>query len=235
MSEFFRFPQTPHLAWLGVNPPRDDKVLSPEETEELLQAEVVIEEKLDGANLGFSVSPEGGIRAQNRGNYLHSPLPAQFSRLDEWLACHEDRLFDLLGDHLIAFGEWCAARHTLDYDALPDWWLLFDIYDRKEQRFWSTRRRNALAEQLGVSTVPCLHRGQTSLAQLQHWITTDNSNFRQGGIEGVVVRRENDDWLTDRAKLVHPNFTQAIVEHWRSRAIDWNRLDDQRYTLADQT
>ena len=59
MSSFFRFPHTPHIAWLAAGAPRDDKVLSPEEAQALLADEVVLEEKLDGANLGFSVSPEG--------------------------------------------------------------------------------------------------------------------------------------------------------------------------------
>ena len=27
-----------------------------------------------------------------------------------------------------------------------------------------------------------------------------------------------------RAKLVRPDFTQAIETHWRKRAIEWNRV-----------
>lgn len=228
MTDFFRFPHTPHLAWLGSAGPRDDKVLSSAEAEVLLAGEVVVEEKLDGANLGFSVAPDGAIRAQNRGSFLHAPLPGQFHRLEQWLVVHEDRLFDALGEHLIAFGEWCAARHTLDYDRLPDWWVMFDVYDRREDRFWSTRRRNELASAIGVEVVPAMHRGRTSLDQLRGWLLTDRSRYRDGGLEGVVVRREDADWLLERAKLVHPDFTQAIDDHWRSRIIEWNRVDLER-------
>jgi hypothetical protein len=53
---FFRFPHTPHLAWLGQGEPRDDKVLSADGSLNLLSADVVLEEKVDGANLGFSLS-----------------------------------------------------------------------------------------------------------------------------------------------------------------------------------
>ena len=74
MTDFFRFPHTPHIAWLAAGVPRDDKLLSPAEATELLAGEVVLEEKLDGANLGFSVSPEGQVRAQNRGQYLAPPF-----------------------------------------------------------------------------------------------------------------------------------------------------------------
>ena len=93
----------------------------------LLADRVVLEEKLDGANLGFSLAPDGRVRAQNRGQYLEPPYHGQFARLGAWLTAHEDALFDALGPDLMAFGEWCAARHSLDYGALPDWWLLFDI------------------------------------------------------------------------------------------------------------
>ena len=149
MTDFFRFPHTPHIAWLASGAPRDDKVLSPDEAAELLAGDVVIEEKLDGANLGLSVSPDGVLHAQNRGQYLPQPFHGQFSRLGPWLAAHEDRLFDAHGAHLIAFGEWCAARHSLDYVLLPDWWLVFDVYDRTTGQFWSTARRNEWAAQLG--------------------------------------------------------------------------------------
>ena len=67
MSEFFRFPHTPHIAWLASGSPRDDKVLSLEDAEILLAGEVVIEEKIDGANLGFSIGSDGLLCVQNRG------------------------------------------------------------------------------------------------------------------------------------------------------------------------
>jgi len=225
MPEFFRFPHTPHIAWLASGAPRDDKVLSPEEAEALLAGEVVLEEKLDGANLGFSVSPDGVLRAQNRGQYLPQPFHGQFARLGPWLAEHEDKLFDALGGtDLVAFGEWCAARHSLDYGTLPDWWLVFDVYDRATGRFWSTARRNAWAAELGLVTVPRLHAGQVDLHQLREWVHARDSQFRQGHLEGLVIRRENGDWLEQRAKLVRADFTQTIEEHWRSRALEWNRV-----------
>ena len=225
MTDFFRFPHTPHIAWLASGAPRDDKVLSPCEVAELLSCDVVIEEKLDGANLGLSVSSDGVLRAQNRGQYLLQPFHGQFARLGPWLAAHEDRLFDALGTHLIAFGEWCAARHSLDYASLPDWLLVFDVYDRVTGRFWSTARRDAWAAQLGLMTVPRLHTGHVDVRQLREWVHVRRSQFRQGPLEGLVIRRENADWLEQRAKLVRADFTQAIEGHWRSRALQWNHVE----------
>jgi ATP-dependent RNA circularization protein (DNA/RNA ligase family) len=191
----------------------------------LLADDVVVEEKLDGANLGFSVSVAGQLQAQNRGQYLVAPFSGQFARLAPWLATHEERLFDALGTQLIAFGEWCAARHSLRYDALPDWWLLFDVFDRYEKRFWSVARRNSWAKAQGFSVVPQLYRGQVDLAKLSVWVTSGESQFRQGNLEGLVIRRESPHWLEARAKLVRSDFTQSIDAHWRSRALEWNQLD----------
>lgn len=224
MTDFFRFPHTPHLAWLGNGTPRDDKVLSPAEAHALLTGEVVVEEKLDGANLGISVDPAGTLRLQNRGQYLVPPLRGQFSRASGWLAQHAHALAPALGQELILFGEWCAARHSVRYNRLPDWFLAFDVYDRGAQRFWSTPRRDALVDTLGLARVPCLARGRMTLEAVKALVLTGNSRFGRGPLEGVVMRREGPNFLEQRAKLVRPDFTQAITEHWRSREIEWNAV-----------
>ncbi len=222
---FFRFPHMPHIAWLGTGAPRDDKLLSPGVADALLADTVVVEEKLDGANLGFSLGPDGQLRAQNRGQYLIEPYAGQFSRLSAWLAQHRYSLTDNLDGTLILFGEWCAARHSLDYEALPDWFVLFDVYDRTRQRFWSSTRRNVLADTLGLAAVPQMLRGPATLSELKSLLDPCTSHYRAGPPEGLVIRNESTDWCEARAKLVCAEFTQTLSEHWRSRAIEWNRVE----------
>jgi ATP-dependent RNA circularization protein (DNA/RNA ligase family) len=229
IGEFYRFPHTPHLAWLGSGEPRDDKVLSPAEAADLLHGEVVLEEKMDGANLGISLGPAGEMRMQNRGQYLADPHAGQFARLPFWLELHGDAVAEALLEHaddrLILFGEWCAARHSLAYTRLPDWFLLFDVLETRTDTFWSSVRRNELARRLGLATTPRIARGLYSLRELKSLLTTQSSRFRDGPLEGLLIRRESADWCEQRAKLVRPDFTQAITEHWRNRRIEWNRLD----------
>lgn len=232
MTDFFRFPHTPHVAWLGSGTPRDDKVLSPVEVESLLAENVVVEEKLDGANLGISLAPDGMLRFQNRGQYLAQPYPGQFQRLTSWTMRYELALSEALDEDRIVFGEWCAARHSVAYDRLPDWFLVFDVYDRVRSRFWSTARRDALAYELGLSVVPLLFQGHTTLSALKQVLMTANSHFRSGPAEGIVVRKQSAEWLTARAKLVRPNFVQNIGDHWRRRAIEWNRLQPASMTVS---
>ncbi len=224
MTDFFRFPHTPHLAWLGPGTPRDDKVLSAAEANALLSGDVVIEEKLDGANLGVSVDADRRLRLQNRGQYLVPPFGGQFARAATWVERHHDELAPALGTKLILFGEWCAARHSIVYDHLPDWFLAFDVYERPTGRFWSARRRDGWLERLGLPAVPTLARGQTTLASVKALAMTASTRFGTTPLEGVVIRRDSAEFLEQRAKLVRPEFVQAIGEHWRSRRIEWNSV-----------
>lgn len=224
MSEFYRFPRTPHLAWLGDAEPRDDKLLTDKEVKQLLSGPVRVEEKLDGANLGISVGRDGRLQAQNRSHYLEPRPQGQFSRLPGWLAMHYDALRQALGERLILFGEWCAARHSVGYDALPDWYLAFDLYDKESERFRSGERRDRLCAELDITVVPTLSESTTSLPALTGLVEHRTSWFGPNAIEGIVIRRDDGDWLSIRAKLVSPDFTQAMDTHWRSRSIVWNRL-----------
>lgn len=222
MSDFFRFPHTPHLAWLSLDKPRDDKLLTVQERQELLSHPVVIEEKIDGANLGISVGAGGQILVQNRGQYLSKPYRGQFSKLNQWLDEHESFLRENLDSRLILFGEWCAARHSIRYDMLPDWYLIFDVYDRFVCKFWSTSRRNKLATKLNMKVAPELFRGLTTFAEIQNLILSTKSQYSECALEGVVIRHESDSWCEEKAKLVRPDFTQSIEGHWRKRNIEWN-------------
>lgn len=230
MSAFFRFPHTPHLAWLGGGPVRDDKVFSTQEAKDFLNHAVSVEEKVDGANIGFSLDASGVLQVQQRGDYLQAPYSGQFSSLGSWLKIHGEDLRVFLKDpahcDLILFGEWCAARHSVAYTHLPDPFLLFDIADRSAQRFWSRQHRNEVAALLQLATVPLLqpeahHRLDHLADELEHY----QSHYHPGPPEGIILRHDDLNWCKARAKLVLPDFTQAIAEHWRSRPIEWNGID----------
>jgi ATP-dependent RNA circularization protein (DNA/RNA ligase family) len=231
---FYRFPHTPHLAWFGVRPVRNEKVFSLQEAKDFLAQPVAIEEKVDGANIGFSLSSEGMLRIQQRGDYLQRPYNGQFSGLKTWLALHGPDLKSFLQEPqhqgLILFGEWCAARHSVAYIHLPDPFLLFDISDSAAQRFWSRQRRNEIATLLQLATVPLLQdEAHHTLDALADELEYYQSRYHAGPPEGIILRHDDPNWCLARAKLVRPDFTQAIEDHWSSRPIEWNGID---YSLA---
>jgi ATP-dependent RNA circularization protein (DNA/RNA ligase family) len=221
-DDFFKFPSTPHLATLTGVDIRGDKVLSESERDEFLQHDLVVEEKVDGANLGISFDSEGNIRAQNRGAYLHLPGSGQWKKLGDWLTPRTDTLFEHLSDHFILFGEWCYAQHSVFYDRLPDWFLGFDVYDKRFGRFLCSKRRDDLFTEMCVAQVPVLARGHFAYPEVQKFIST--SKLSDQPAEGIYLRLDEDNWLAQRAKLVRPAFIQAVEQHWSRSAIRPNRL-----------
>lgn len=220
---FFRFPHTPHLAWLGGGQPREDKVMSRAEADALLEHAVTVEEKVDGANVGISIDENGGLRAQNRGSYLaRDASHPQFKPLFRWLDQRRAALEAALFPDLMLFGEWCYAVHSVAYDGLPDWFLAFDVYDRSCSRFWSVERRNALVSQLGLHRVPALGSGRYRLLDLQDLI--GKSLLGQQQAEGLYVRADDGGLLLARAKLVRQEFIQKLNVHWSKQPIRRNAL-----------
>lgn len=199
-ESFHKFPHTPHLLWLGEGAPREDKILSRAEATEFLEQPVVVEEKVDGANLGLSVGPDGRIRAQSRGNYLApGRCHAQWNPLWPWLARSEYSLVAALGAERMLFGEWCHARHTIAYESLPDWFLAFDVFEPHTGIFWSIDRRNQLAANLGLSTVPEIHRGRFTMRDIPSLLQP--SPLGAPRAEGIYLRREAQGRLINRAKV----------------------------------
>lgn len=233
MEKPHKFPSTTHLAWLGEGKVRGDKVMSPPEAVVFLDRTLVIEEKMDGANLGISVGKDEQLQFQNRGNRLQDRLNGQWERLRNWAAIHHSVIQRHLAMGLILFGEWCYARHSVAYDRLPDWFLGFDVFDTTTQRFWSTRRRNELLAALNIQAVPTIAEGRFTLSQLSSFLELPGA-YTSEQREGLYLRAEDADWLTARAKLVRPTFTQQIAEHWMSRPLEVNRLDSAARLYLNQ-
>lgn len=223
--DFFKFPSTPHLALLDDVEVRGDKVMPESERNDFLRHELVVEEKLDGANLGISFDTGGNIRVQNRGAYLHLPSTGQWKKLAEWLTPRTDALFEQLTDRYILFGEWCYAQHSVVYDQLPDWFLGFDIYDKSTARFFSCNRRDETFKAIGICQVPQIDRGYFTLAEVSELLS--QSQLSDKSAEGLYLRFDQGDWLVQRAKLVRPAFIQSVEQHWSRSGIKANRLETE--------
>jgi ATP-dependent RNA circularization protein (DNA/RNA ligase family) len=221
-DDFFKFPSTPHLVLLGDVEVRGDKVMPESVRNDFLRHELVVEEKVDGANLGISFDAEGNIRAQNRGAYLHLPSMGQWKKLAAWLFPRTDALFEQLTDHYILFGEWCYAAHSVVYDRLPDWFLGFDIYDKNTARFFSCTRRDEIFRAIGIYQTPRIDRGHFTLSKLNELL--GRSQLSDNPAEGLYLRFDEGNWLVQRAKLVRPAFVQSVERHWTRSNIKANRL-----------
>ncbi len=228
-DNFFKFPSTPHLTTLKGVEVRGDKVLSDSERADFLKYELVIEEKIDGANLGISFDLEGNLLLQNRGSYLHLPFAGQWNKLEQWLHPKMDALFELLTDRYILFGEWCYAQHSVHYNFLPDFFLGFDVYDKRVKKFFSTKRRNRLLKEMKIYRVPHVANGKYSVSEIENLLT--QSNISDEPAEGLYLRIDQGDWLLKRAKLVRPSFIQSVEDHWSRSGIKPNQLDCKKWAM----
>jgi hypothetical protein len=224
---FFKFPRTPHLKWLTPSTPGEDRVLDDSAAKAFLSAEILVEEKVDGANVGLSLGSGHEIRVQNRGSWVEQGAHPQFQPIWSWIAARRAKLISILEQDVILFGEWCFAVHSVRYDRLPDWFLAFDVYDCEAARFWSSSRRNELAQSADIAVVPQIERG--SFAWPEVYAMLDHpSGVSSGSMEGVYLRAEDDRWLHSRAKLVAPDFLAGMATHWAARMLERNRLAAHR-------
>lgn len=236
--ELLRYPRTMHLE--GSRPQGDDDKAF-QSLAGLKGAWAVIEEKFDGANSAVSFSEAAELLLQSRGHYLQGGgRERQFSLLHQWSSAHETRLLERLEDRYVMYGEWCFAKHSVSYNALAHYFNEFDVWDRKEQCFLSTRRRHALLEGSTVLSVPVLYEGlmptdlsmlwslvRPSLAKTSSWRESFEEAVKRQGLdldlcwkqtdqddrsEGLYIKIEDSHRVLGRFKLVRPNFIQTILD-----------------------
>ena len=226
---FFKFPRTRHVLNTGGSAvTRDDLVMEDALAGRFFDgtSTVVAEEKVDGANLGLSLTASYEIRVQNRSHYVTSQSHAQFRSLDSWLAEHSWAVCALLvPEDEVLFGEWCAAQHSRAYSRLPGVFLAFDIYNKRTRTFASAAERDRRLAGLGIPIVRTLARRPfTSKADLLSLLEM-RSAYGDGFVEGAYLRIDSGEEMADagvnvlRGKIVRPDFIQGMEEHWASGEI----------------
>ena len=226
-DKLLKFPRTAHILNLGAAT-RDDKLLGPTDLAALIGPthHIIVEEKLDGANMGISISKsENRIIVQNRSHFISSKYHPQFSPLDHWIATHTADLWSILtpGRHIL-YGEWLYATHSVKYTHLPAWFVAYDLYDRVTKQFASRSVLSTLLAQTSIPHVPLIFEGSLSTIDELKAMVHGTSKYNTHQREGIVVRLCKDNELISRAKLVRADFI-AGNERWnRSSKLEVNSL-----------
>jgi len=215
-----KFPRTRHLMDLGAATRDDLRVPTPAAwLAAPAGTSVVVEEKIDGANMGFRVGTDGGIMAQNRSHFVTPSSHPQFRKLDAFLRRTEGamRSFVLRDRNLVLYGEWVYATHSVAYDALPDFFVAFDLRCLLTGEFVSRAELELVLRGTGLSATPLLMRRPAGEVRLDRDILPlvhrQSSLASESASEGVYVRLERDGLTQDRAKIVRPGFV-AGCERW---------------------
>ncbi len=254
-EQIAKYPRTRHLEGSRLQPGDED--LDQVAWSSLAGAHLVIEEKVDGANAGVSFTPGGELRLQSRGHYLTGGARERhFARFKSWAACHRDALWQRLGSRYLMYGEWLFARHTIFYDALPHYFLEFDVLDRDSGDFLDTPRRHELLGGSPVASVPVLRQGRGSDLPLppavvgrsryksRSWKERLRAEAERLGLdvdravaetdssddaEGLYLKVEDSGRVTDRLKWIRHGFSSSVAaagSHWLDRPILPNLLRD---------
>jgi len=219
MEKFYKFPRTEHLFNLG-GATRDDLVLSPDAFKAFFAPAsgkvITMEEKIDGANVGFSLDAEGSgkILCQNRSHYVDNKYHFQFQNLGSFIHQKRESLERILKDGWILYGEWMFAKHSIHYTALPDVFIAFDLFNPVQGKFLDRASFYAIMSTTNIKFVqPLTVLTDSTPASLEKLLKTTKSAYSDSLIEGIYFRWDQDGALRTRAKLVRSDFISGD-EHW---------------------
>lgn len=247
-----KYPRTRHVEGSRLQPGDDAGVVP---WRDVRGKHLVLEEKIDGANCAISFDQERKLLLQSRGHYLAGGVREKhFAALKPWAQAHAPALAGVLGQRYVMYGEWVYAKHTVYYDALPHYFLEFDVLDREADVFLSTSRRKELLASLPVVSVPILYEGalhakeqlapfvgpsrfktptwRQSLVKQAEEIGLDVSRVLEetdasNEMEGLYMKVEENGRVVERLKWVRQSFLTTVIDsgtHWLARPIIPNRL-----------
>src|SRR5579885_29623 len=225
MEALVKYPRTYHLPW-SPGTTSDDRILPPDMVDSMfLGKEVVITEKMDGE--GTSGYWHGHVHARSMDSVHHVSRSAVKNILGEatpnlpegWRIC----------------GENLYAKHSIFYDRLPSYFLVFSIWNGN--RCLDIQETLEWCSLLGLNHVPILYVGVWT-RELEAYLKTNPFKPNYSDIiEGYVVRLAKEFFFEDFAKSVAKYVRKGHVQtddHWLHQAVVANQLGKTTaYTKED--
>jgi len=192
----------------------DDEVVSLGNLKGLLATgtQVIIQEKVDGANVSVHFLNEetkwNPILQKRSGLIEAKGEHEQYEQFRKWVLSNVEKLWEVLGSEYVLFGEWLYCQHSVSYDQLPDFFIAFDLLEKKTEIFKSSSFLQQKLLDSNIQVVPVLLE-TTSDDQLEGKLKEliQLSKFSsQETAEGVYLRIENEDNVLARFKLRRKTF-----------------------------
>ena len=254
-DQISKYPRTHHIQ--GSRLQAGDEDLQDISFSTIAGCNLVVEEKVDGANCGVSFSDNGELLLQSRGHYLTGGYRERhFNLFKQWANAHASSMYEVLGTRYVMYGEWLYAKHTIFYNALPHYFMEFDILDRETGEFLDTPTRQNMLRHLPVVSVRVLHEGILQnldqlkgfvgdsafidpghLGEMQSYCEANKLNpdralketDSSNQMEGLYIKHEENGVVKGRYKWVRWSFLSAVFAaegHWLNRPIIPNRLQE---------
>lgn len=209
MTEYFKYPRTPHLPW-SEGRSDDDRVL--ENDDIFIGKQVVVSQKMDGEcttwyNDHFHARSLESKDHPSR-HFVKGIWSSVKHRIPEgWRIC----------------GENLFAKHSIHYQDLDSYFQVFSVWNEKNVclNWFNTE---VFSRSLGLKTVPMFWSGKYDKHDICDFFTTYRNNR---DIEGYVIRLSDefhyDDFDKSVAKFVRKNHVQTD-EHWMNQKMVPNKL-----------
>ena len=215
-----KYPRTFHLPWSDTIGPDGDHVLR--DVSVFVGQEVVVTEKLDGENTTIYCDHQHA-RSLDSGHHVSRG----------WVKNLGARLGPHIPPDIRINGENMFALHSIAYDALPSYFLVFAVWRADELLSWDeTIEVCAKIERESgeiLPLAPVLYRGvwnETVIRALYDAQRPPASAFGPTS-EGTVVRLaralKRDEWERSIAKYVRPRHVQS-GPHWMLKPVEKNGL-----------
>ena len=219
---FVKYPKTYRILVPQVST-RGKHYLSDADTKKLLNGNVTISEKMDGANTAV-IRHKDYFKLQKRGSLVDVSEHKQFNMFKAWSQLNYDKLLQIPKDTIL-YGEFCWAKHTVYYDLLPDWFLAFAWWDRKTEKFAHQLDMEELCDNIGLHTVPFIEQTTNIYRDELFDLIPNPSAYGHEQAEGLVVYNYKQQM---RGKVVLRKFQESMDHdgHWATKKIVKNKISD---------
>lgn len=208
--ELIKYPSTPHLPW-SLSVTKDDKIIT--SLDAFVGQEVVVLEKMDGENTNLYR------------HYVHARSTTySYHESRSWMRRFHASIAHLIEDDMKLCGEGLFAKHSIFYEDLESYFLLFSIW-RDTGFCLSWDETVSMAGAIGVHTVPELYRGIWDEKLLRDMTKKMDLNKMEGFVVRPAASFHLSEFSKKMAKFVRKGHVQTD-EHWMKSAVIPNKLRD---------
>jgi hypothetical protein len=204
-----KYPRTYHLPWSNLL--KDDRMMKDDSC--FTGKRVICSLKMDGENTsGYN-------------DHIHArSIESSSHPTRNWVKGLWSRISYLLDDNMRICGENLYAVHSVKYDNLPSYFMMFSMWIDNTCLSWDETVE--YAKILGLETVPVIYDDiYDKDAIIKAFQPYENTN------EGYVIRIADEftygDFRRSVGKFVRPEFRQIVNNshgHWISKKIETNGL-----------
>lgn len=208
-QKYVKYPRTYHLPWSNLED--DDKMLR--DDSQFIGKRVVCSLKMDGENSNLY------------NDFYHArSINSSSHESRNWIKGLWSKISYLMDDNMRICGENLYAVHSVKYDNLPSYFMMFSIWIDNLCLSWDETVE--YSKILGLDLVPVIYDGIYD----QQKIRSIFSEYEKEN-EGYVIRLADEftygNFRKSIAKFVRPEFRQALSEqneHWISKKIEKNGI-----------